>query len=126
MLSCLCRTLAIMLLALSERLKASSPRLMRAVVVLGFLWAGLTIGNSNLMLHNFGVVANLYGSVPAQMAVWTALARGLWVLLLSLVVVGMGGLPRAIGYLVGFLGVTGCLTTVPASLKSSLWFSSRA
>ena len=37
-------TLVIMLLALYERLKAGSPRLMRAAVVLGFLWAGLTIG----------------------------------------------------------------------------------
>lgn len=107
-------TLVIMLLALSERLKAGSPRLMPAAVVLGLLWAGLTIGTSDLMLHNFGVVANLFGSVPAQAAAWTALVRGLWVLLLSLAAVRTGGLPRMIGYLGVFLGIIGCLTTVPA------------
>jgi hypothetical protein len=107
-------TLVIMLLVLYERLKAGSPKLMSSAVVLGFLWAGLTIGTGDLMLHNFGVVANLYGSVPAQAAAWTALVRGLWVLLLSLAVVRAGGLPRKISYLGVFLGITGCLTTVPA------------
>jgi hypothetical protein len=107
-------TLMIMLLALYERLKAGSPRFMRAAVVLGFLWAGLTIGTGDLILHNFGVVANLYGGVPAQAAAWTALVRGLWVLLLSLAVVRTGGLPKTIGYLGVFLGITGSLTTVPA------------
>jgi hypothetical protein len=107
-------TLVIMLLALYERLKAGSPRLMPAAVVLGFLWAGLTIGTSDLMLHHFGVVANLYGSAPAQAAAWTALVRGLWVLLVNLAAVCTGGLPRKIGYLGVFLGIMGCLTTVPA------------
>jgi hypothetical protein len=80
-------TLAIMLLALYERLKPGSPALMQAAALFGFLWAGLTIGTGNLMLHNFGVVANLYGNDPAQAAAWTALVRSLWVLLLSLVAV---------------------------------------
>jgi hypothetical protein len=42
-------TLVIMLLSLYERLKAGSPRFMRAAVVFGFLWAGLTIGTGDLM-----------------------------------------------------------------------------
>jgi hypothetical protein len=107
-------TLVIMLLALYERLKAGSPAFIRAAVVLGLLWAGLTIGTGDLMLHHFGVVANLYGSPPAQAAGWIALVHGLWVLLLSLAVVRTGGLPRKIGYLGVYLGVMGCLTTVPA------------
>ncbi len=107
-------TLVILLLALYERLKAGSPKFMRVAVVLGFFWAGLTIGTGDLMLHNFGVVANLHGSIPAQAAAWTALARGIWVLLLSLAAVRTRGLPRTIGYLGVFLGITGCLTMVPA------------
>jgi hypothetical protein len=107
-------TFVIMLLALYQRLQAGSPRLMRAAVVFGFLWAGLTIGTGDLMLHNFGVVANLSGSVPAQAAAWTALVRGLWVLLLSLAAVRTGGLPRTLGYLGVFLSITGFLTKVPA------------
>src|SRR3990170_1606473 len=68
----------------------------------------------SLTLHNFGVVANLYGSVPAQAAAWTALVRSLWVLLLSLDAVRTGGLIRAPGYLGVFLGIAGILTMIPA------------
>ena len=106
-------TLVVLLLALYERLKVGSPAFMRAAVVFEFLWAGLTIGTGNLMLHNFGVVANLLDSVPAQAAAWTALVRSLWVLLLSLTVVQTGGLPRALGYLGVFLGIAGSLTMIP-------------
>jgi hypothetical protein len=96
----------IMLLALYVRLKPGAPALTFAAVVFGFLGAGLTIGVSNLMLHHFGVVANLFGSDPAQkMAAWTALVRSLWVLLLSMVAMQTGGLTRAVSYLGVFLGI---------------------
>jgi hypothetical protein len=105
----------IMLLALYVRLKAGAPALTFAAVVFGFLWAGLTIGASNLMLHHFGVVANLFVSDPAQkMAAWTALVRSLWVLLLSLAAMQTGGLTRAVSYLGVFLGIAGILTLIPA------------
>jgi hypothetical protein len=95
----------IMLLALYVRLKAGAPALTFEAVVFGFLWAGLTIGASNLMLHHFGVVANLFVSDPAQkMAAWTALVRSLWVLL-SLAAMQTGGLTRAVSYLGVFLGI---------------------
>jgi hypothetical protein len=95
----------IMLLALYVRLKAGAPALTFEAVVFGFLWAGLTIGASNLMLHHFGVVANLFVSDPAQkMAAWMALVRSLWVLL-SLAAMQTGGLTRAVSYLGVFLGI---------------------
>ena len=106
-------TLVIMLLALCEQLKHGAPGLMKAAVVFGFLWAGLTIGNSDLMLHNFGIVANLHGSVPAQAAAWTAFARSVWVFLLSLAAVQTGGFIKAIGFLGMFLGIAGSLTMIP-------------
>jgi hypothetical protein len=107
-------TLVIMLLALYERLKAGSPALMQTATVFGFIWAGLIIGTGNIMLHNFGVVANLYGNDPAQAAAWTALVRSLWVLLLSLAALRTGGLTRATSYLGVFLGIAGILTLIPA------------
>ena len=107
-------TLVVMLLALYARLKPGAPVLMQAAVVFGFLWAGLTIGTSSLNLHNFGVVANLFGSVAAQVAAWTALVRSLCVLLLSLAALQTGELTRATGYLGVFLGVVGSFTLVPA------------
>lgn len=107
-------TLVIMLLALYERLKAGSPALMQTATAFGFIWAGLIIGTGNLMLHKFGVVANLYGNDPAQVAAWTALVRSLWVLLLSLAALRTGGLTRAPSYLGVFLGIAGILTMIPA------------
>jgi len=107
-------TLVIMVLALYERLKAGSPALMQTATVFGFIWAGLIIGTGNLMLHNLGVVANLYGNDPAQAAAWTALVRSLWVLLLSLAALRTGGHTRAPSYLGVFLGIAGILTMIPA------------
>lgn len=108
-------TLVIMVLALYERLKAGLPALMQTATVFGFIWAGLIIGTGNLMLHNLGVVANLYGNDPAQAAAaWTALVRSLWVLLLSLAALRTGGLTRAPSYLGVFLGIAGILTMIPA------------
>ncbi|MBI5877394.1 MAG: hypothetical protein HZB53_07070 [Chloroflexi bacterium] len=108
-------TLVIMVLALYERLKAGSPALMQTATVFGFIWAGLIIGTGNLMLHNLGVVANLYGNDTAQAAAaWTALVRSLWVLLLSLAALRTRGLTRAPGYLGVFLGIAGILTMIPA------------
>jgi len=106
-------TLVIMLLVLYEQLKAGSPVLIQAATIFGFLWAGMIIGTGKLMLHNFGVVANLFGNDPAQAAAWTALVRSLWVLLLSLAILRMGGLTRSVGYLGVFLGIAGILTMVP-------------
>jgi hypothetical protein len=106
-------TLVIMLLTLYERLNAGSPALMQTATVFGFIWAGLIIGTGNLMLNNFGVVANLYGNDPAQAAAWTALIRSLWVLLLSLAALRTGGLTRAPSYLGVFLGIAGILTMIP-------------
>ncbi len=107
-------TLVIMVLALYERMKAGSPALMQTATVFGFIWAGLIIGTGNLMLHNLGVVPNLYGKDPAQAAAWTALVRSLWVLLLSLAALRTGGLTRAPSYLGVFLGIAGVLTMIPA------------
>ncbi len=110
-------TLVIMLLALYKRLKAGSPVLLKTATVFGFIWAGLIIATGNLMLHHFGVVANLFGNEPAQAAAWTALMRSLWVLLLSLAALRTGGLSRASSYLGVFLGIIGILTMIPASAE---------
>jgi hypothetical protein len=106
-------TLAIMLLSLYPRLKQGSSFLMLAAMFFAFLWAVLTIGTGDLMLHSFGVVANLTGNAPAQAAAWTALARSLWVLLLSIAALRMGGIAKVPSYVGMFLGITGSLTMIP-------------
>lgn len=118
----------VMALALYERLKAGSPALMQTATVFGFIWAGLIIGSGNLMLNDFGVVANLYSKAPAQAeTIWLALEAvengivsgnelvgSLWVLLLSLAALRTGGLTRALNYLGLALGLVGLITGILA------------
>jgi hypothetical protein len=127
-------TLVIMVLALYERLKGRSPALMQTATVFGLIWAGLIIASGNLMLHNLGVVAALYGNDPAQAATtWTALEAvetgitsgnelvgSLWVLLLSVAALRTGGLPRPLSTLGLVLGVAGILTIIPALAETTI------
>jgi hypothetical protein len=121
-------TLVVMVLALYARLKDGSPALMQIATAFGLIWAGLIIASGNLMLHNLGVVAALYGSDPAQaVTAWTALQSvetgitsgnelvgSLWLLLLSLAALRTGQLSRGLNYLGVILSIAGMLTIVPA------------
>ncbi|CAG0926978.1 hypothetical protein TFLX_00288 [Thermoflexales bacterium] len=127
-------TLVVMALALYERLRSSSPALMQIATVFGFIWAGLIIASGNLMLHNLGVVVDLYGKDPAQaQAAWTALEAvengivsgnelvgSLWVLLLSLAVLKTGELTKALSSLGVVLGIAGLLTIIPALAEAMI------
>ena len=130
---CSAATVVVMALALFNRMKAGSPALMQVATVFGVIWAGLIIGSGNLMLYDFGVIANLYRIDPAQASTaWLALEAvetgmvsgnelvgGLWVLLLSLAGLRTGALPRSLNYLGVALGVTGILTLIPAFVEAT-------
>lgn len=121
--------LVVMALALYERLKSGSLALIQIATVFGLIWAGLIIGSGNLMLHDFGVITNLYGKNPSQAAtVWKALEAvenglvsgneligSLWVLLLSCAALRTGGLSKALSCLGLVLSAAGILTLIPAS-----------
>lgn len=125
-------TLVVMALALYERLKDGAPALAQTATAFGLIWAGLIIASGNLMLHNIGVVAGLYGTDPAQaVTAWTALESvevgitsgnelvgSLWLLLLSVAALRTGQLNRALNILGVLLGVAGMLTIVPALTDS--------
>ena len=125
-------TLVLMVLALYEHLKDHSPVLAQIAAAFGLIWAGLIIASGNLMLHNLGVVAELYGKDPAQAATaWTVLGSvengitsgnelvgSLWVLLLSVAALRTGQLNRALNFLGVMLGIAGSLTLIPALFDS--------
>jgi hypothetical protein len=127
-------TLVIMVLALYERLKDNSLALAQTATAFGLIWAGLIIASGNLMLHNLGVVSDLYGANPAQaITAWTALESvengitsgnelvgSLWVLLLSVAALRTGMLTRALNTLGVIIGLAGVLTIIPALAESMI------
>jgi hypothetical protein len=115
-------TLLVMLLAFYTLLKPDAQKMITKATILGCIWASLIIGTSDLMVKNFGVVANLRGSFPAQAAAWTVLARSLWVLMLSLTILRSNKLPKTLGYLGLVLGIVGNLTLVPNLAESMFMF----
>jgi hypothetical protein len=125
-------TLVVMVLALYDRLRDGAPALAQTATAFGLIWAGLIIASGNLMLHNVGVVAELFGKDPAQaVTAWTALQSvengitsgnelvgSLWVLLLSVAALRTGNLNRALNCFGVIVGVAGILTIVPALAES--------
>jgi hypothetical protein len=121
-------TLVIMALALYHRLKAGSPALVQTATVFGLIWAALIIGSANLMLHDTGVIASVYGKNPAQAAaLWPVLEAvengivsgneligSLWVLLISIAAWRTRGYARIFNYFGAAISLAGILTIVPA------------
>ena len=99
-------------LALNERLKSGSPALVQTSTVLGLIWACLIIGSGNLMLHGFLQIAELYAQNPAQaetvllalgivengITSGTEFIGGVWALLVSVVALQTGKLPKLLNY----------------------------
>jgi hypothetical protein len=138
--------MVVVALALYDQLKAGSPAMMQVATVLGLIWAGLIIASGNLMLHDFGEVADLYIKDPAQAeTVWMALKRvengiisgnevigGIWALMVSWAALRTGGLNKALNYFGLVIGVAGIVSIVPAlneigvmifGLSMIVWFA---
>ena len=136
--------LVVLVLALYDRLKTSSPAIMQVATAIGLIWAGLVIASG--MIANIGIenVVNLYNTDPAQAApVWVAIdsvrdglgggneiVGGVWILLVSWAALQAGGLPKALNYLGVAIGVAGILSAIPAlgelasvfGLTQIVWF----
>jgi hypothetical protein len=114
-------------LALQERLGARSAAA-RVATVFGVIWAGLVIASG--MIANVGgsVIADLYVRDPEQAAaVWLTLdivvrglgggnkiVGGLWILLSSLAALKIWALPGLLNTLGAIVGTAGVLTSVAA------------
>lgn len=135
--------LAVLVLALYQRLKDNAPALMQLATLFGVLWVGLVIASG--MVSNIGLnqVVKLATAQPEQAwSVWLAvntvveglgggneIVGGLWVLLLSLAAFQSNKLPRTLNYLGFLVGSAGILTLYPADvfteifgLSQILWF----
>ncbi len=114
--------LAVLALALYQRLKTTAPVLMQVATAVGLLWAFVLVASG--MVFNAGMAAavDLYPTDPGRaVSMWQAiepvsqglggsggeLLGGLWVLLVSVAVLRGSALPRPLGWLGLTVGAAG-------------------
>ena len=136
--------LAILVIALHERLKGNAKALSQTASVFGLLWVGLVIASGMIANIGLGNVIGLSLKEPElARTVWLVvntivegmgggneIVGGLWVLLLSIAAIKADDLSRKFNYLGIFVGFFGILTIYPAEiltevfgLSQIVWFS---
>jgi hypothetical protein len=120
--------LAVLALALYARLKDGTPTLAQATTAVGLIWAFVLVASGMIFNAGMGAVVGLHGANPAQaVSAWQAiepvaqglggaggeLLGGLWVLLVSVAALRIGGLPKALNWLGMAIGTAGILSVVP-------------
>jgi hypothetical protein len=120
--------LAVLVLALNDRLKVSTPTLAQLATTFGLFWAGVVIASGMIFNIGLGTVIDLYATNPAQAATaWltieavseglgggTEILGGLWILLVSWAALQAGAFSRGLNTLGLVIGVAGIVSVVPA------------
>jgi hypothetical protein len=127
----------VLALSLWERLHAEAPFAMRCATAVGLLWSFALVTSGMVFTYGMTTVEALAETDQAQaVAIWQALEPvalglggaggellgGLWVLLLSLVVLRKGAWPRALGWLGVAIGLVGLLSIVPPLHDAGIGF----
>lgn len=129
--------LGVLALALHARLRDDAPATMQAATLVGLVWAFVLVASG--MVFNFGMwsVTSLYATDPAAaVSAWQGiepvaqglggaggeLLGGLWILLVSLVALRSGGLPKALAWLGLGIGMAGILSVFPALNDAAMVF----
>jgi hypothetical protein len=136
--------LAVLVLAINERLKSNTPTLSQIASIFGVVWVGLVIASGMIANIGLSAVLELSTKEPDQaMTVWRAIysvveglgggnevVGGLWVLLLSFAALKGDELSKRLNYLGLFVGIVGILTVYPAEVFTEIfgvsqivWFS---
>jgi hypothetical protein len=133
----------VLALSLHDRLRADGPVTVRVATLIGLLWSFALVASG--MVFTYGMTAIEALAASERAASWQAiepialalggaggeLLGGLWVLLISLVVVRGAALPKALGWLGVVIGVVGLASVVPPlhdaavvfGLLQIVWFS---
>ena len=129
--------LSILALALYERLKPAAPALMQVATAVGLIWAALLVASGLVFNAGMGAVVTLYPSNPAQaVSMWQAIEPvssglscadgeilgGLWVLLVSIAGLRMGGFSRALGWFGVVVGAIGLASVIPPLTDLAILF----
>lgn len=120
--------LAVLMLALYERLNSGSPAITRVAVVIGILWAGMLIASGSVANAGIAPTVALYQSDPAQAVLtWTAIESvsnglggangeilgGLMTLLISWAGFRSARLHKGLNSLGLVVGTVGLLSAIP-------------
>lgn len=136
--------LVVLTAGLHQRLQSSTPVLMPITTPFGYIWAGFLMASGMVSQIGFAAVARLHGdSADQALSVWTTvsvvqdafgggveLLGGVWVLLLSAVLLRDASRARALAALGIVVGVAGVLTVIPSlgimktvfGLTQIVWF----
>ncbi len=129
--------LAVLALALYNRLKDGMPATMQIATAVGLIWAVALVASGLVFNSGMGTVAELYHSHPAQaVSAWQAIEPvtdglsgsggeilgGAWVLLVSWAALRTGGLPKMLSWLGLGIGAIGILSVVPVLKDAAYGF----
>ncbi len=136
--------LAVLVLALHQRMKNKAPVLSQLASVFGIIWVGLVIASGMIANIGLSAVIDLSAKNAEQaMTLWLVIntiveglgggnevVGGLWVLLLSIAGLKTVELPKSLNGLGLFIGFVGVLTIYPAEILTEIfglgqiiWFS---
>lgn len=136
--------LAVLVLAVHQRMKTKAPVLSQTASVFGIIWVGLVIASGMIANVGLGAVIDLSAKNAEQaMTLWVVIntiveglggsnevVGGLWVLLLSVAGLKIIELPKLLNCFGLFIGTVGILTIYPAEILTEifglgqiLWFS---
>ncbi len=127
--------LAVLVLAVHERLKAKSPSLSQIASLFGVVWVGLVIASGMIANIGLSTVLEISTKDPEQaMTVWQAIysvveglgggnevVGGLWVLLLSVAALKGDEFSKRLNYFGVFVGIAGIVTVYPADVLTEIF-----
>lgn len=127
--------LAVLVLALHQRLKTKALALSQTASVFGLVWVGLVIASGMIANIGLGAVIVLAEKNTEQaMTAWIVIntiveglgggnevVGGLWVFLLSVAALKINELPKLLNCLGLFIGLVGILTVYPAEILTEIF-----
>ena len=123
--------------ALYDRLAGRAPAMMRAATAMGLLWSVALVTSGMVWNYGMTTVVALAKTSPTQaQIVWQSvepvsealggaggeILGGLWILLLSVVALRSGALPRLLGWFGAIIGVAGLASVVPPLHDAAIVF----
>lgn len=129
--------LGVLAFALYDRLKARAPATMRVATAIGLLWSFALVTSGMIFNYGMTTIVALDKTDPAQaQAAWLAIEPvaqalggaggeilgGLWVLLVSVVALRSGALPKLLDWFGVVVGVAGLASVVPPLHDAAIAF----